>query len=491
MKMKNQWFSFGSGFILIFLLTVQSCKVGQKYSQPKLEVPDNFRADTIPYFADTLSMATISWKDFFKDSLLLDLIDSALVNNFDMRRALLNIEIANKQMRQNRANYLPSVDMTIGSGERQWRSREFASAPSSKYYAQQGREAPKDMYMLTSQFSSQIDFSWELDIWGKISNSQDMLVADYLNTDEARKAVQTNIIAQVAQGYFNLIMLDAKIEVAKYNVQLNDSTLRMIQLQYEAGEPGITALALQQTESQRLLAASLVPGLEQELAIQENILRVLVGEMPDRIVRGDSFDELFREDADISLGSPIEIIRNRPDIRSAELDLMAANAYANVQQAMRYPSLTLGGSFGVNAMLPKNWFNIPGALLGGLAADLTAPVFQNRRLKTNYEIALLEREQAELAFQQTVLESVSEVSNSVITVAKQREQLEFAEQRVENSQLAVRNASLLFKSGYATYLEVITAQSNALSSDLDLVELRQQYLNSYIELYRSLGGGWE
>ncbi|WP_346158587.1 TolC family protein, partial [Nonomuraea recticatena] len=137
--------------------------------------------------------------------------------------------------------------------------------------------------MLLSQFGTDVSFSWELDIWGKIRNRQDMVVADYLETHEARKAVQTNLIARVAMGYFNLLMLDAKIEVAKRNVQLNDSTLQIIKLQYEAGE--ITALAIQQTESQRLLAASLVPELEQEIALQENALRVLAGEMPDRIKR--------------------------------------------------------------------------------------------------------------------------------------------------------------------------------------------------------------
>ncbi|MEI5986162.1 efflux transporter outer membrane subunit [Sphingobacterium sp. PU5-4] len=478
----------GLGFIGLCLLIAQGCKVGEKYTQPTLNLPDQFRGDTLSYFADTSSISNISWKDFFHDPTLKELIDSALVNNYDMKTALLNIEIASKQLRQNKYNYLPEVDATIGSMNKQWRSKDFGSGPSSKWYEKHGTKASENMFTYLSQFGSEIGFSWEIDIWGKISNAKDQLNAEFMNSQEVRNAIQTNLIANVAKGYFNLLMLDAKIEVAKRNVTLNDSTKKMLELQYQAGE--ITALGIQQTESQRLIAASLVPELEKEILIQENALQVLTGKMPDRIKRGTSFEHLFAENKDISLGSPIEILRNRPDVRGAELELIASNANANIQQAMRYPSLSLGGEFGVNAMLPKNWFSIPGALLGGIGANLTAPIFKRKSLKTKWEVAKLERDKAELSLQQTVVEAVSEVSDAVITVEKQREQLEYARLRVENSQKAVQNANLLFKGGYATYLEVITAQSNALNSDLGLVELRQEHLESYVNLYRSLGGGW-
>lgn len=193
----------------------------------------------------------------------------------------------------------------------------------------------------------------------------------------------------------------------------------------------------------------------------------------------------------ISLGAPLDILRNRPDIRRAEFQLISANAQANIQQAMRYPSLTLGGALGVNAMLPQNWFNIPGALLGNISGGLTTPIFRNKTLKTRYEVAKLERDKAEVNLQKRVLEAVNEVSNAIVTVDKQREQLDLAQQRVDNAQLAVRNAGLLFKSGYATYLEVITAQSNALNSDLALVELKREQLEAFVDLYRALGGGWQ
>lgn len=482
--------SFKLGFCFLVMVTlISSCKIGEKYKQPSIQTPENFRGAWDSATADSVLQA-IAWRDFFNDAVLISLIDSGLKNNFDMRIALKNIAIANRNLRINKLEYLPSIDANIGTINKQYRSTDFYGAPSSKWYNEKGEQAPNSLATYQSQHATGLEFSWEIDVWGKIANQKDMLKADWLNTQEAKNAIQTKLIADIATGYFNLLKLDAQIEVAKRNLRLNDSTLRMIRLQFEAGE--ITALALQQTESQRLLAASLVPDLEKSISIQENALRLLVGEMPDSVLRNQALnDKIVNFNADISLGSPLDIIRNRPDIKSAEYDLISANAAVNIAQIMRYPQLSLSGVFGVNAMLPKNWFNIPGALLGGIVGELTTPIFKNNKLKNKHEIARIEREKKELSFQRTVMEAVVEVSNTITTVEKQKEQLLFAEQRVANSQLAVKNASLLFKSGYATYLEVITAQSSALRSELDLVELKQKQLDSFVTLYRSLGGGWQ
>ncbi|WP_246162498.1 efflux transporter outer membrane subunit [Sphingobacterium phlebotomi] len=474
-------------YITAILVSLSACKVGKRYVQPELNLPENFRGDTLVYQQDTITFAQVSWRNFFNDPQLIALIDTALVNNYDMRTALKNIEIANRNLRQNKLEYLPSLDGNIATVNRQYRSKDFYANPSSGWYGD--KEAPDHLFNYQSQFSTGLELSWELDIWGRIAHQQDALKSDFLDSYEAKNAIQTMLVADVAKGYFNLIMLDAQIEVAKRNLQLNDSTLRMIRLQYDAGE--ITALAIQQTESQRLVAASLIPELEKEIALQENALNVLIGEMPNVVTRGFKIDSLMNTANSITLGSPVEIVRNRPDIKRAEYALVAANAEMNINQIMRYPQLSLGGVFGVNAMLPKNWFNIPGALLGGVVGGLTTPIFRNGRLKNAWEVAKIEREKTELELQKTVMEAVHEVSNAVITVEKQKEQIELTRRRVENSELAVRNASLLFMSDYATYLEVITAQSNALSSELALVDIRQKQLEAYVDLYRALGGGWQ
>ena len=476
-------------YVAISILALSACKIGNRYTQPTLNLPANFRGDTASYQADTLIFGNVSWRIFFSDPQLIALIDSGLSNNYDIRTALTNIEIANRNLRQNKLEYLPVIEGNLATVNKQYRSNNFYGSPSSKWYSEKGTEAPAKFFNYQSQLDTGVELGCEFVIWGRLANQKDQLIAEFLDSYAGKHAVQTLLVSDIAKGYFNLIMLDAQIEVAKRNLQLNDSTLRMIQLQFDAGE--ITALAIQQTESQRLIAASLIPELEKDIAIQENALSVLIGQMPKNVDRKIKTDSLLNVANDITLGSPMDIIRNRPDIKQAEYSLITANAQMNIRQIMRYPQLSLSGVFGVNAMLPKNWFNIPGALLGGIAGQLTAPIFRNGRLKNDYEVAKLEREKAELAFQKTVMEAVTEVSNTIITVEKQREQLKLARKRVENSELAVKNASLLFKGGFASYLEVITAQSNALSSELALVDIRQKQLEAYVDLYRSLGGGWE
>lgn len=475
--------------ILGVVLFMSSCKVGEKYKQPELPLPEEFTQEVLTKQLDSIPYASISWEDFFHDTTLIALIDSALKNNHDMQVALKNIDIAHRTLKQNRLEYLPSIDGNVASAHQQYRSENYYSNPSSNWYDQKGTTPPNSMYLQQSQFSSGLDFSWELDIWGKIANQKDELTAEFLNTQNIKNGIQTRLIADIAKGYFNLMMLDAQIEVAKRNVQLSDSTLHMVKLQFEAGE--ITALAVEQTESQRLDAASLVPELEKEIAVQENALRVLTGELDQDIRRSDYNQKLLSNEQAINLGAPIDIVRNRPDIRGAEFTLIAANARMNIKQSLRYPTLTLGGAFGVNSMLPKNWFEIPGSLFGNITGGLTAPIFQKGRLKAAYDVAKLEREKAEIELQKSVLQAVAEVSNAVVAVDKIDEQLDFAKKKVENSRSAVNSALMLFRSGYATYLEVITAQSNALKNELALVDAQQKQLYAYVSLYKALGGGWQ
>src|SRR5690606_20034728 len=227
-------------------------------------------------------------------------------------------------------------------------------------------------------------------------------------------------------------------EVARRNLKLSDSTLRIVRLQRDAGE--VSSLALQQTESQMLVAASLIPQLEQEIALQENALMALTGRMPDSVHRSSALMDWRMQEAD-DVGVPLQLLANRPDVRDAELALRSANAEAGVAQAYRYPTLTIDASGGLNAMLPENWFNIPGALFGGLISSATQPVFSRRRLKTQHEIAKLERDKAEIAFQRTVMDAVHEVANALVMIDKLNEQYTIAEQRVSTAQLGVKNAN--------------------------------------------------
>lgn len=489
--MINDFNMFSKYNIILYslcILFLSGCNIGQKYQRPDIDLPDHYRANDSLAVIDTSNIESLGWRSIFKDTLLIRLIEDGLERNFDVRNAIINIEIANRQLFQSKFLYFPEIDLQLLGTDYNYRSKNFRSSPSAKWYEDKGKEAPDNMFLYTSEVTSGITASWEIDFWQKFKNQKESDLADFLGTMESKRAIENRLISSIAKAYFNLVQLNAQIEVAKTNAALSDSTLKMIELQFKAGE--ITRLALQQTEAQRLLALSLVPELEQEIVIQENILQTLTSRYPSKVDISKNLREIVELDSLIDIGTPIDLLRNRPDVRNAEFQLISANAAMNIQKALRYPTLTLGGRLGLNSMLPENWFNIPGSLFGSFTAGLTAPIFKRRKLKTEYEIASLKREQAELDLYKSIYESVAEVSNALVQVDKQKSRLEYAERRVTNAESAVENANLLFRSGYATYLEVITAQSNALQSNLDRINVQHKQYNAIIDLYSALGASW-
>lgn len=300
--------------------------------------------------------------------------------------------------------------------------------------------------------------------------------------------MQTNIVANVSRGYYNLLMLDAQLEIARQNLKLNDSTTNIIKLKYDAGQ--VTTLAIQQSEAQKLNSAQLIPLLEQNIAIQENALSVLTGSFPnskERTIRLSAIDVKHNT----AIGIPSALVSRRPDVKSAELALKVANANVGITKADLYPALRITAQGGLNSFETSNWFNIPASLFGTVAGGLTRPLLNNKRVRTQYNIAVAEREKAVLNFRQSVLVAVSEVSDALVKVEKLQQQETFLKEKVKTLQFAIKNANLLFKNGMAEYLEVLTAQANLLQSELELADIKRQQLTANTDLYRALGGGWK
>jgi NodT family efflux transporter outer membrane factor (OMF) lipoprotein len=457
------------------LLFLSGCKVSKDISLPKDVVPETFR-NTVA--GDTASIAAIQWKSFFTDADLQQLIDSTIVNNYDMQTAMKNIAAAQLVVQQNKLGYLPTANLQVAGAINRPSDNSLNGLSLSQFL---GKSYVED-YTISAMLS------WEADIWGKIKSQQSKALAVYLQTTEAKKAIQTNLVSAVAKGYYNLLMLDAQLAVAKRNLLLNDSTLAIINLQYTAGQ--VTALAIQQTAAQRLVAAQLVPQLEQEITIQENVLSVLAAVSPAAIHRNSDMKNIsFAQN--ISAGVPSTLISNRPDVKVSELALTVANANTAIARAALYPSLTITAAAGINAFKASNWFNIPASLFATAAGGITQPLFQHKQLKTQYELSKLEREKSVIQFRQSVLHAVGEVSDALVKVEKIKEQQLIASTRVNTLQGATVNANLLFKNGLANYLEVITAQANVLQAELELTVLKKEQLNAVVELYRSLGGGWK
>lgn len=462
--------------LALLLLFLGACKVSKDIT-PTASLPSNYR-NTVST-SDTSNIANIQWKSFFTDATLQQLIDTAIVKNYDMQIAIKNIEASQLLLKQTKWNYVPEVALNVTANTSRPSDNSLTGLSLSQYNVS-GKHI--------EDYSANLSLSWEADIWGKIRNQQKSALAAYLQTAEARKLIQTNIVAGVSQGYFNLLMLDAQITIAKQNVLLNDSTLRIIQLQFNAGQ--VTTLAVEQAQAQQMAAKQLIPQFEQNISIQENALRILAGKLPDAITRKATIDQISLP-ANLPIGVPMALLSSRPDVKSNELALVIANTNVGIKKAEMYPALRITAQGGVNSFKASNWFNIPASLFGIVGGSVLQPLIDHKELSTKYQVANVEREKDVLQFRQTVLNAVGEVSNAMVKIDKLRSQQTIAQNRVSTLQQATNNANLLFKNGMANYLEVITAQSNVLQSELELASIKRDQLNAVSELYRSLGGGWK
>ncbi|MBV8388538.1 MAG: TolC family protein [Mucilaginibacter sp.] len=465
-----------SGLALALVL-LSACTVSKNVETPKPALPESF-GNVAAATTDTSSVADIPWKSFFTDVTLQKLIDSAIVKNYDMQIAIKNLEASNLLVKQVKWNNVPQIDLGVTANT----SRPSDNSINGKSLSQAGIKTKH-----IEDYSANASLSWEADIWGKIHNQNKSAVAAYLQTAEAKKLVQTNIVASVSQGYYNLIMLDDQLAIAKKNVKLNDSTLRIIKLQYDAGQ--VTSLAVQQAEAQRQAAAELVPQFEQDITLQENALQILAGSLPGKIDRSATLNDIHFAD-NLSAGVPSAILSRRPDVRSQELALTIANANVGITKAEMYPALRITAEGGVNSFKASNWFNIPASLFGIVGGSLVQPLLDHKELKTNFEVAKVNREKTVIEFRQTVLVAVGEVSDAMVKIEKLKTQQTIAEDRLKTLQKAISNSNLLFQNGLANYLEVITAQSNVLQSELELASIKRSELSAVSELYKALGGGW-
>ncbi|KAA2239541.1 efflux transporter outer membrane subunit [Chitinophaga agrisoli] len=460
-------------FLIVVVLA--ACRVGRNYERPALVLPEQFNSQ--PQAPSDSSIAGVEWKQFFTDPTLLALIDSTLKGNYDLQLALKRIESAQSYVKQAKVAWLPSLGL-----------QATASTTSPSKNSLNGISLSS--FLKTSHiedYTLAANLSWEIDVWGKIKRQKEAALAAYLQSYEGAHAVQTELVANVANSYYNLLMLDEQLQIAKHNVALSDSIVQMMRLQKAAGE--VTELAVQQATAQQQTAALLVPQLEQGIAIQENGLRILAGQLPGTLARNGSLEDI-RMWEQLNTGLPAELISKRPDVRAAEMDLVAANAQVGVAQASMYPTLTLTGTGGLNSYKAAHWFDI-NSLFGTVAGGITQPIFQRRQLKTQLEQAKIARDEAAIRFRQQALNAIGEVSNALVSLDKLQAQRQIATDQVKTLDVAIEQSRMLFRSGLANYLEVITAQSNSLQAQLTRADVVRQQLSAGVELYRSLGGGWK
>ena len=459
----------------LMIISTSSCRIGKEYQRPPLELPTQFTA--IP-FADTSSIADLEWKSFFTNADLQNLLDKGITYNHDLLIAMKRIEIAQQRVNQSKLLQLPELNFQATASINRPSDNSLSGLSTSSFLGKSYVE----------NYQALVSISWEADIWGRLRSQKEATLAEYLQTHEAAKAVQTQLVTNIAQGFYNLLMLDKQLEITRRNLLLSDSFVNATRLLKDAGI--VNALAVQQAESQRQSTALLIPQLEQDVALQENALQVLTGQLPGTLSRTASLNEFAVPD-DLSSGLPASLVSRRPDVRANEMALIAANARVGVAHANMYPALNISLGTGLESFKASNWFSIPNSLFGLAAGTVVQPIFRRKELRTQFEIAKLQREESVIQFRQSVLRAVGEVSDALVLLDKLKQQELIATAQVDTLKHAIFNAQLLFKSDLANYLEVITAQANALQAELNLAAIQRQRLSAMVDLYRSLGGGWK
>lgn len=374
-------------------LLLASCMVSRKYQRPGLNLPEQYREGRSTTFGqDTLAHRPL---DFFRNTSLLALLDSAFLKNSDLLIAVQNIVLAETILSSVKLNYLPELNAQINSN--------YTKASKNSLTGQSGGHRE------SKDFNLSAILSWDIDIWGKIKSEKKEALANYLRTHEVRKAVQTRLAADIAKGYYNLLMLDEQLDIANRSMELSDSTLQMMRIQYQVGDADM--LGIRQVEAQLEGNRILVSQIGQSINAQENALSVLCGNYAAPISRKREDGEEFH--AIPSEGYPMALLSTRPDIKAAELSLQAANARVGIQQAAMYPGINISLSGGLNSLTSSNWFSVPASLFGTVAGGITQPVFNRKRLKAQYQQALIEREKEVITFRQAVLEGYTQVSDAL------------------------------------------------------------------------------
>lgn len=453
------------------LLLLQSCFVAKEYEGPETEIAVDslYRTENVP--VDSSSLAQISWKEFFKDPLLSAYIAEGLENNQDIRIALQQILAAEAYVKQGNQGYLPTLSTTVrGTHQELARNSQFGA-----FF-----DGSLQNYELLG------NLSWEADIWGKIRSNQRAFRASYLQTAAAHRAVKSSLVAGIANLYYTLQTLDKQLAKTNETIATRQERLETSKALKESGS--LTSVAVSQSEAQLYTAQTIATDLQRQIRETENALCLLLGRTPQSLERSEI--EVLESQDDLPTGFPVQLLAQRPDVMQAEFSLINAFELSNVARSQFYPSLTVTATGGLQSIDFDKWFDA-GSLFASITAGLTQPLLNGRRIRTQYEVALAQQEQARLQFEKTLLQAGAEVSDALFAVENYRNKIALQQKERDAYARAFTDASLLLDNGLANYLEVLNAQEQVLNSELSLIESRRALLTSKVTLYRALGGGWQ
>lgn len=464
---RRKWRNRSATGVWPLLLLCSGCSFAPHHEIPPLPVPDRYAA---PVAEPDRSIAAIGWRDFFRDTALRNLIESALTHNRDVRIASARIAEARAAWRIEGAALYPRLD-AVGSGTR---GRSIISLPGA------GTQA-YDVKQVTAQLSA----GWEIDFWGRLRNLNEAARNQYLASEESRRAVLIGLIAQVADGYLLEREYEERESLARRTIATREESLRIMRRRYEVGSG--SKFDMMQTETLLAQAQTALQALDQDRAVNRNALALLVGQPVD--IPPGALDRVETEAA-VALppGLPSDLLVNRPDIMAAEYALRAADANIGAARAAFFPNIQLTGAFGTGSAALDDLFR-DGSRIWSFAPTISLPLFNAGRLAANLDVAKARQVRAVAEYEQSVQTAFRDVSDALVRRRQLGLQIETTRTMLDAQQERARLAQLRFDNGRSTYLEVLDAQRSLFDTEQMLVQLRRAWLASGVALYTAVGGG--
>ena len=453
-----------SAFALATLLFA-GCMIGPDYLRPKIDAPAAWR------FSDNESrdLANTRWWEQFQDPVLNDLIASALKENKDLRIAAARVDEFLGLYGETRASLFPQA----GAAWQESRQRTTMASPNT---------APQVKF---NDYQGLLSASWEIDIWGKLRRATEAARADLLSSEESRRTVVLTLVASVANAYIELRDLDRQLEISRRTLTSREETYRLFQKRFENGV--ISELELYQVKSEYDNTRAVIPEFEKIISRQEHALCILLGRNPGPIPRGKTIDELVLPG--VPAGLPSDILEQRPDIRQAEQELIAANARIGVARALYFPSITLTGFKGSESADFSDLFTGP-AHIWSYAGQASMPVFTAGKISGVVKTAEARQQEMLARYEQAVQDGFRDVEDALIDHSKTGEQLQAKLQYVDSLRNCARVARLRFDEGFTSYIEVLDAERFLFAAELSSTQLQAGLFRSLVNIYKALGGGW-
>lgn len=464
----NHKYSFT--LVAIVLLSLSAC-VTQKYNRPEVKADNLYRGQQT---TDSTSIANLPWKTLFADPTLQGLIEQGLSQNIDLRQAIERIKISQATLQQSRAAFLPSLQADVSVADNKQSARSVNLPPGI------------NINLETQTYRAQLSTTWEADIWGKLSSAKRSAYATLLQSDAAKRAVQTQLIANIANNYYNLLALDQQLVITQKTIEARTKNVATMKSLKEGAV--VNGAAVVQSEANLYAAQVTLPDLKRSIREVENALSVLLAGAPSAINRGNLDAQMpYR---DLKTGVSAQLLQNRPDVQAAEFAFRAAFENTNVAKTYFYPALTLTAGGGLTSLQLKDFFN--NAVFYNIVGGLTQPIFARGQNKARLKTAEAQQQIAFLAFQQSLLTSGQEVSNALYAYETAVEKETTRAKQIESLTKAVDFTQELLRYSSATnYTDVLTSEQSLLTAQLSGVNDKLQKLQAVVNLYRALGGGWK